>query len=286
MYLTYSDPCNIGLPPKICIGLRFPVKTCTVSFACIQFAMLVERSAALWKRKDYETYGPTLGTSLVSFSFAIVFERATALWKRGKYDAYGPQLGYALVTISIIVSLASTFWAVQKVEFDQHSVYCSTATSQTADRVMLLCFLISGVNIITLVGIIALFIFNEFALSRREFDLQSSYQLRENAYVIRIMLPLSIFQAICYAIFSISSGLISLFRDKLSPVQHKTLYTTAYIIPYYTLVSPILIWFIIKWSQQIKAAKIKKLTSHCEDEKSVYFRAYKEMWKNGTVDKD
>ncbi|ETN76371.1 hypothetical protein NECAME_11725, partial [Necator americanus] len=195
-YLTYYDPCVVGLSTVICFCLRLPASVCTTSFA--------------------------------SLLFAIVFERATALWKRGKYDAYGPQLGYALVTISIIVSLASTFWAVQKVEFDQHSVYCSTATSQTADRVMLLCFLISGVNIITLVGIIALFIFNEFALSRREFDLQSSYQLRENAYVIRIMLPLSIFQAICYAIFSISSGLISLFRDKLSPVQHKTLYTTAY----------------------------------------------------------
>ncbi|RCN46674.1 hypothetical protein ANCCAN_07303 [Ancylostoma caninum] len=56
--------------------------------------------------------------------------------------------------------------------------------------------------------------------------------------------------------------------------------TVASIIPFYTLVSPILILFIIKWSQQLRAAKLRQLMKRLDNERDAYFKTYTEMWKN------
>ncbi|KAL6733492.1 hypothetical protein Aduo_004137 [Ancylostoma duodenale] len=247
-YLTFSDPCEVGIPPVICICLRLPATACMISFPSLLFAILVERTVAFWKRRDYETCGS--------------------------------YIGYAFTAICVIVSLSCTCWAVSVNDLNERAPFCSTSTSRSVDRVILLAFSINGVNFITLLGILSLFFFNKSAVARRGYDLQSSYQLQENLHVIRIILPLSVFQAVCYAVFLTSTGVISIFRDRMSAVEYRTLFTLAYAIPYYTLVAPVLMWFIIKWSQQIKAAKLVKLTKPAERNDETYFRTYAEMWKN------
>lgn len=52
------------------------------------------------------------------------------------------------------------------------------------------------------------------------------------------------------------------------------------IIPFYTLISPILILFIIKWSQQLKAAKLRRLMKPNGNENDAYFQTYTQMWNN------
>ncbi|EYC03182.1 hypothetical protein Y032_0095g2806 [Ancylostoma ceylanicum] len=250
-YLTFTDPCEVGLPSVVCACIRLPAAACMISFPSLLFAILVERTMALWKRRDYDTYGP--------------------------------HNGYTLTAICVIISLSSTYWAASTISFEGRVLYCSAATSHNADRITLLAFSISAVNFITLVGILMLFAFNKFAAARRGYDLQTSYQLRENVHVIRIILPLSGFQAFCYAVFSISSGLISMYHDRMSPIESRTLLTISYVIPYYTLVAPVLMWFMIKWSQQMKVAKLKKLTTPARRDDEVYFKAYAEMWKNVTA---
>ncbi|EYC03181.1 hypothetical protein Y032_0095g2805 [Ancylostoma ceylanicum] len=247
-YTTISNPCDVGLPPVICICLRLPATACMISFSSLLFAILVERTVAFWKRRDYDTFGP--------------------------------HIGYAFTAICVVISLSSTYWAASVMDLEERTTFCSTATSRTADRVTLLAFAISGVNIITLVGILTLFAFNKSAAARRGYDLQTSYQLRENVHVIRIILPLSMFQAFCYALFSIPSGMVSMFRDRMSMVEYRTIFTIAYAIPYYTVGAPVLISFIIKRSQQIKAAKLVKLTRPAGRDDEIYFQAYTGMWKN------
>ncbi|KAK6732638.1 hypothetical protein RB195_016790 [Necator americanus] len=246
MYLTYSDPCNVGLPPEICMALRSPATACMISFACIKFAMLVERSAALWKRKDYETYGPTLGASLVSFS--------------------------------IITAMAATAWIFWNANLSQKQNYCSASTARTVDKITTLLFVLTGIDVITLIGIAILHFCNDTAIKRKVFDLKTSYQLHENYSVIRIMLPLAIFQTICYAIFSSSGAIISLFRKSFTTVGYRIMFASSYILPYYTLISPILTWFVIRYSRKLKANKLKLATQHISNRNDVYFKAYSEMW--------
>ncbi|EPB76006.1 hypothetical protein ANCCEY_04927 [Ancylostoma ceylanicum] len=119
-YYAISDPCQVGLPPVLCFCLRLPATVCMIAFATLQFAITIERAVALWKRREYERYGPQLGCAL-------------------------------------------TF--------------------------------------------------------------------------------------IC-------------------------------IIPFYTMIAPIILWFIIKWSQQIKAAKLKQITQKTENERDIYFQSYSRMWNN------
>ncbi|EYC03188.1 hypothetical protein Y032_0095g2811 [Ancylostoma ceylanicum] len=250
-YRTYSDPCSVGLPQFVCIGLRFPATVCMTSFALLQFAMVAERSIALWKRNNYETYGPRLG-----IMFAVV---------------------------SVIIALAATTWAMWQEDFHQSPVYCSAATINTADRLSLLCFVICGIDLTTLIGVAVLFTCNDIAVKRKHFNLNSSYQLHENYSVIRLILPLTLFQTVCYAVFSGSSGIISLFRHSFGIIGYRTLFAATYIIPYYTFISPILMWFVIRYSQRLKATKLKLLTQRVSSENDVYFKTYSEMNHTGTI---
>ncbi|RCN46673.1 hypothetical protein ANCCAN_07302 [Ancylostoma caninum] len=133
-YFVISDPCQVGLPPIVCFCLRLPATVCMIAFATLQLAITVERAVALWKRREYERYGP--------------------------------QLGYAFTFICVTSSAAATGWAVSDIDLSEGQAFCSAATPRTANRITLLCFSICGIDFITLVGIMALFISNETALKR------------------------------------------------------------------------------------------------------------------------
>ncbi|PIO75716.1 hypothetical protein TELCIR_02228 [Teladorsagia circumcincta] len=107
---------------------------------------------------------------------------------------------------------------------------------------------------------------------------QQSYQLRENANVIRVMLPLTVFQTMCYLIFSFGYPVIFAIRSNTSAATFWTLLTTMYIMPYYTTVSPILMWLIIRWSKQMNATKLKSLSVETKSERDVYFRELDRVW--------
>ncbi|EPB76004.1 integral membrane protein, C.elegans Sra family [Ancylostoma ceylanicum] len=202
LYITSDDPCKILFTVATCFCFRLPTTACLLSFVALQFAITVERMVALWKRC--------------------------------KYEEYGSRLGISLSAASVLISLVATGWAASSEEFKDSVPYCAAATARTADRVTLLCFYMCIITLLTLIAIVALFAFNKIAAKRKIFDLQSSYQIRENATII----------------------------------------------PIYTLISPVLILFIIKWSQQLRAAKLKQLMNRCANEKDAYFRTYTQMWNN------
>ncbi|KAK6048700.1 hypothetical protein COOONC_13795 [Cooperia oncophora] len=162
--------------------------------------------------------------------FSMLVERAVALWKRHRYESYGPKLGIISALISIIASLAAMTWAVQDEDFKSHSFYCSAITVKTVDRIAHLSYALCVIDVVTLVGIVSLNIINSYAMKwfRKSHSLQS-YQLRENANVIRVMLPLTIFQTMCYLLFTIGSPLIISLRTHMSLVTFQTLLTSAYV---------------------------------------------------------
>ncbi|KAK6029976.1 hypothetical protein OSTOST_03900 [Ostertagia ostertagi] len=196
-YSTISDPCGIGLPSAICFSLRFPATACMVSFAALQVAM--------------------------------VTERAIAIWQSTRYDSCSSRIGLAFISLSVIISVAATAWAMEDEDFSARYAYCSAATPSTINRIQFLCFILCAIDVSTIGGIVALFAFNNVAIKRRTFDLRSSYQLHENAVVIRLMLPLTLFQTITFGIFSSSSAIIAMFRENFSPVAYRIMFASCYV---------------------------------------------------------
>ncbi|KAK6013276.1 hypothetical protein OSTOST_21465, partial [Ostertagia ostertagi] len=117
----------------------------------------------------------------------------------------------------------------------------------------------------------------------KAYDLKSSYQLLENRTVIRIILPLAIFQTLFYISFAISGAVVSLLHRDLEKVLYVTLTSFTYSIPYYTLMSPVLIWLAIRWSRQLKETKLKALTKQNTNDNDVYFQSYREAWNKPRV---
>ncbi|KHJ99133.1 hypothetical protein OESDEN_00881 [Oesophagostomum dentatum] len=61
-------------------------------------------------------------------------------------------------------------------------------------------------------------------------------------------------------------------------VSYRTISAAFYIIPIYTLISPLLIWFIIHYSQRVKVSKLSSLTHNDMKENDIYFKTYTQMW--------
>ncbi|CAJ0595879.1 unnamed protein product [Cylicocyclus nassatus] len=246
-YIAYKNPCDMGLSRDICFSLRYPATVCMVACAVLQCAMVIERGVALSKRE--------------------------------KYEQYGSKMGLTFVVVAIILSMALCLWAMQPNDFAVRSSYCSSATVSTSWKIMVLCFGLCGVDVITLLGIFFLYTFNDAALKRKIFHLHVTYQLRENSRVIRFIFPLTLFQTICYACSTACLGMVALYHDYISFLAYNILFAGAYIIPYYTMIAPIITWFIIKWSQQLRETKLKALQHQNSNEKDVYFKTYANMWK-------
>ncbi|KAK5985838.1 Integral membrane protein, partial [Trichostrongylus colubriformis] len=174
-----------------CFGIRFPMFICMSSFAII----------------------PT----------SIVVERAIALWKRNKYEHYGCRLGFAISIICIVVSLIMSAWSMGKMNLSDLTVYCSATTNETADRITIICFTYCGIDVITLSGMAWLRTSNVAAMKGKYSDLRSSYQLRENASVIRVLLPLVVFDGLSHLVFSLGGGVFLLFRVHFSYVAYRTI---------------------------------------------------------------
>ncbi|KAK6042241.1 hypothetical protein COOONC_20254 [Cooperia oncophora] len=243
-YFSYQ-PCDIGVSPILCYSLRYPIASCMVACAALQVSMVIERGIALWKRRNYEHYGSRVGITLVIVSIII-------------------GLSTILVVTSGITQKHPTSYCIINGIASPESIIIMKLTICVAD----LSALDWNSNVISVEQ-------NPF---EKSYDLQSSYQLFENTSVIRIILPLSICQTLFYVSFTISGTIVSFLYTDLDRITYITLTSATYTIPYYTVMSPILIWFTIRWSRQLKETKLKRLTRPIAGENDVYFKSYEEMF--------
>ncbi|XGW11423.1 hypothetical protein V3C99_012710 [Haemonchus contortus] len=246
-YLTISNPCEILVQSSICFSLRYPTTTCTVCMILLELSMIIER--------------------------------AIALWKRSEYDSFGPKIGITLVIASVVVAVLSCAWALNEEDFSQRYAYCSPSTAKTTKNMMILVFVSSGISALTICGVVIVSVFNTFAKRRNRFHLNTSYQIRENESVLRLLLPLDIFQATISGITLISGYVILIFKEHVSVVTFRILLALSNLFPFYTVVTPILLWFIIRLSRSRKADKMDAMKrKQTETENDIYFRTYGEMW--------
>ncbi|KAK5974771.1 hypothetical protein GCK32_013208, partial [Trichostrongylus colubriformis] len=209
---------------------------------------------------------------------SMVVERGVALWKRRCYETYGPQFAKVAIVVSIVISCLAVLMVTRGITQTLPTSYCILNGIATPQSVMILKLIICAVDVLTLMAIAVLFILNKILVKRKTFDLQSSYQLLENSTLIRIISPLAIFQTLFYISFSVSGAVISLLHQEMDRVTYVSLTSATYSIPFYTMLSPILMWLTIGWSQQLNETKLRKLTKPTVSENEAYFQSYKEMW--------
>ncbi|XGW11430.1 hypothetical protein V3C99_012712 [Haemonchus contortus] len=250
-YLTISDPCEILVQSTVCFSIRYPGAVCTTSMNLLELSMIIERAIALWKRSEYDSFGPTTGLTLTA--------------------------------ISVLLAVLSCAWGMIEEDFSRNYAYCSPVTANTTKNMVILVCACAGTSALTICGIVILYIINSFAKKRGHFDLNTSYQLRENESVLRLLLPLDIFQATVSGIVTTSMFVMMTFRDQLTPVSYRVLLASTNLYPYYTIASPTLIWFIIRWSRQLKANKMDAMMKkRSETDNDIYFRTYKEIYSLST----
>ncbi|VDO69233.1 unnamed protein product [Haemonchus placei] len=101
--------------------------------------------------------------SFAALQVSMLMERAIATWKGAQYESYDSRIGYTFTIASVIISIAATAWVMKVEDFTLQYPYCSSATPSTAQRLRLLCFVLCGVDIATIGGIIALCVVNHIA---------------------------------------------------------------------------------------------------------------------------
>ncbi|WKX94773.1 hypothetical protein Q1695_011776 [Nippostrongylus brasiliensis] len=207
----------------------------------------------------------------------MVIERAVASWKPFEYGTYGSKFGFILVTVSVLLPLILTAWAMSVEDFSQSYIYCSSATDKTSYRLFIIGIAVCVTNCLTLAAAVILFICNNVAIKSKTYELRTTFQLRENSTVLRIVLPQTIFQTLILVSFSISNTIIATFNGKVSTTVYRTLFAAAYIVPYYTLLSPLLMWFVIKRIRRLNNRAVVQVAGNVSN-KDLYFKAYAEMW--------
>ncbi|KAK5979221.1 hypothetical protein GCK32_011778 [Trichostrongylus colubriformis] len=63
-----------------------------------------------------------------------------------------------------------------------------------------------------------------------------------------------------------------------SYVAYRTIYAVLYTVPYFTMISPILLWFIITKTKRSRIEGLKVLVKPMDNERDVYFNSYSTMW--------
>ncbi|CAJ0608465.1 unnamed protein product [Cylicocyclus nassatus] len=139
--------------------------------------------------------------------------------------------------------------------------------------------ILCGIGIAALIGVVLLFTTNRIAVKKKHFDLTSSYQLNENYTVIRLLLPHAVFHSICYILYTFLSACLSRNADSFEYVTFRILSSAIYIIPIYTAISQIMIWFITNYSKHLKKTKLNQATLPIIKKDDVYFTAYSKMWR-------
>ncbi|XGW11432.1 hypothetical protein V3C99_012713, partial [Haemonchus contortus] len=179
----------------------------------------------------------------------------------------------------VLLGVLSCAWGMGEEDFSQSHAYCSTMTAKTSKNMKILIIVSSGISALTLCSIVVLFIFNSFAKKRERFHLNTSYQLRENKNVLRVLLPLDILQATISGIVSTSAFIVMTFKDQLTVTTYRTVLASTYLFPYYTIASPTLIWFVIRWSRRLETDRMDAMVrKRNKTESDIYFRTYGEMW--------
>ncbi|VDL77754.1 unnamed protein product [Nippostrongylus brasiliensis] len=182
-------------------------------------------------------------------------------------------------TSFVILQLASSVllvtWTILPEKFTNVYPYCSSGSNQTINRLSLINMFLCGLCMTSLVGIVAFKFYNRYAVDRRTYNLRDSFHLRENRHIVQLLFPLVLFQAGFLLVFTTIGAILPSFRGSMAPIIFRTAFCATYLIPYYTVVTPLIILAMIRKAQKNNVRRLDMMRNPNEDNDS-----------NKVIDKD
>ncbi|KAK5984625.1 hypothetical protein GCK32_009743 [Trichostrongylus colubriformis] len=244
-YFFYASLCDVATSAITCTVLRSPLTTSFISVVILQFMMVLERLVAMFRKADYEKSGCLLGTI-----FLICGVSSAAI---------------------------ATLWSILPEDFSNSYAYCSAGSTQTISRMATIDLCLCIMCALSLIGTLLLRVYNKYALDRKTYCLSYSFHLRENRHIVQMLSPLSFFQAIFLFIFTASGVVIPMFSHQLSYIAFRTIFAASYIIPHYTIITPLMILWIIRTAKRRSIIALEAMRN-VQNERELYFSNCSRIW--------
>ncbi|GMT11478.1 hypothetical protein PFISCL1PPCAC_2775, partial [Pristionchus fissidentatus] len=140
------------------------------------------------------------------------------------------------------------------------AAYCSGFNKQTADVALVVTFVMMFIDVLNVVVAVLLIVYNHRkARHLTDSSLPVKFRYRQTLHSIRQMLPVAIFHLLCftaqYVGFEISQ------QQTLPEVQFVTLNSFLYMLPYFCLICPLILLFLMIQHERKKREELEGLSS-------------------------
>ncbi|KAK5984103.1 hypothetical protein GCK32_004305 [Trichostrongylus colubriformis] len=241
--LTAVDPCDVYVPPLFCFVLRLPAGTCFTAHATIHLAMVIERGIATKQMNTYE-----------------------------RSDV---RIGYFMASLSVIFALGISLYSMHKYSFIDKTFYCSAATPFTMFEISLSSYFVVIMEAVILIMFGLVYLWNVKREKSRLYDLAYKYQNQENLVVLRLLMPMVLMHFVIYSCFMTACAIAQSIRYLFSSNSAFRAYISAvYIVPLYTVTSPLLLWWIVEKHRKTRVEQLSSMSAKKKDEHDIYFANY------------
>ncbi|XGW20651.1 hypothetical protein V3C99_003992 [Haemonchus contortus] len=245
--LTSVEACDVLVPPLFCFVFRMPATACFSAHVTVHLAMAIERGIATKQMSTYE-----------------------------KSDG---RIGFIMAILSVIFALGIASYGMHKYNIEEETFYCSAATTDTINDTTTGGYLIVAMEAVILIMFGMLYIWNIKREKSASYDFCSKYQNRENLAVLRLLMPMVLLHFVIYSCFISANTIASSIRHLFDSKSAFRAYISAvYIVPVYTVCSPLLLWWIVNQHRRIRSQQLNIMSSKPTNIHDIYFSNYAEAW--------
>ncbi|KAK6016105.1 hypothetical protein OSTOST_18416, partial [Ostertagia ostertagi] len=92
-----------------------------------------------------------------------------------------------------------------------------------------------------------------------------------------MLCPLSFFQAVFLFVFTANGVVVAMLRNQLNVITFRTVFAAAYLIPYYTSLTPLVMLWIIRKSKRRNEERFEAMRN-VVNERDLYFSECSKIW--------
>ncbi|CAD6191930.1 unnamed protein product [Caenorhabditis auriculariae] len=242
------DPCDAVLPAFVCLIFRLPLISCYMISSLFLCGMTIERTIATVLHTAY-----------------------------GQCSTLG---GYVILFIMATVGIASAVFSQRNYNFDTSSIYCTGASKEVFDDMRTVTYVFGAVEVLVIVYTAVLYAINRLQLRVKFYhNLQRESQISENVEALELLFPLFVFHFSLFLVFNGTTSHLDYIQQAISnAILFRAFVTVNYMIPIYTLISPVIVQGILKRGANIRKKKLDAARRVQVDVREVYFGIYQKHW--------
>uniref|UniRef100_A0A7I4YQX7 G_PROTEIN_RECEP_F1_2 domain-containing protein n=1 Tax=Haemonchus contortus TaxID=6289 RepID=A0A7I4YQX7_HAECO len=225
---TYTSPCDVILPRLFYMCIHLPYN---FSILWIEGAQLV-----------------------------MILERMIAIFYVGRYERCTKKLGHSLLFLSFFFPLTELIWAYADETFEAPQISClNTPVSRTKQINILFIFSIVC-HILAVTCFVVVFLCHR-QRSRMAHTLTGRFQFSENMISSRLLITLSSIQLVIFLTYSVAIMYLRISFDpvKGSAPMQKSNIMSAYLVPFYTILLPLITMFFLARVKQTRRSDIQSM---------------------------